>query len=788
MTNANLFVELARLFPPLDGTALLLSRQQRVQPLCIADALRSDPKTFRPRVSTGQENAKVSARGKGAVYDWHRLFLVRCEEEARACEVPVKQVVSGSGSDQDFSAAFTRSDCDQTEESRAAALWQRVTASAAAPMSDVAHEQGGSHNTFSWSRPAFYELYYVAERTPECGAATAAASTCKKPMLSSLTCEHTFSAAPARKKLVAVGDASLLCGEEWELLRVGQLHAIPGLPQPRPIALPSSPHEQDKENVLRDAWKWECGAAVENYDAATRAVLTGSVCSLHDYHHQLCGSAFGSAEGESVEIEAESRTPRTKPETQTTSNVEHQWTLPVTGAAQQRTKAVNRGSTGQAGSAADSLGSRSTPVSHFPFPMFFSDAVTERGSSYHRAGSPWFTATHATTLDDAPTSASQPTPRWWTVVQPSQTHAVSPCRRNTRHWNCVPSADFLRALAHAERRLSEVGTRDNTTSSSTLHDSARHRVAESAMRHVIEERGVAVLLVHPQEWIYFSLLLHTNPSICSAAASAQTVSGSQCRTHHRSPEASELDGNSSKVAHTTQLPHPQRHRSGDEGLSNFYCFLHPPCRLSAEEVAEMAQLAAGQDGSPSSAAVTMPTTWLVHLSSDVKLSKTVSHLWRTSGLHGGAGGDSTGPSSTSSTSEAEPAEDEDLDLIEDEDDARGCNSIFTSALRRTKARHACEAELLARYLRGHNRHHVTSPLSPCSCTPSRSTAECGSSPSPARCAMTVSPFPSSSDLLRNRSWFAKPFVLAEEMKYGTVVRYTHAVLAVPRLYRSGRHS
>ncbi|CAG9567202.1 conserved hypothetical protein [Leishmania major strain Friedlin] len=49
------------------------------------------------------------------------------------------------------------------------------------------------------------------------------------------------------------------------------------------------------------------------------------------------------------------------------------------------------------------------------------------------------------------------------------------------------------------------------------------------------------------------------------------------------------------------------------------------------------------------------------------------------------------------------------------------------------------------------------------------------------CALLVSPLPRGTDLLKRRRWLVKPFVLVEELKYGRVVKYSHAELAAPRV-------
>ncbi|AYU75651.1 hypothetical protein, conserved [Leishmania donovani] len=49
------------------------------------------------------------------------------------------------------------------------------------------------------------------------------------------------------------------------------------------------------------------------------------------------------------------------------------------------------------------------------------------------------------------------------------------------------------------------------------------------------------------------------------------------------------------------------------------------------------------------------------------------------------------------------------------------------------------------------------------------------------CALPVSPLPRGTALLKRRHWLAKPFVLVEELKYGRVVKYSHAELAAPRV-------
>ncbi|KAG5512471.1 hypothetical protein GH5_08437 [Leishmania sp. Ghana 2012 LV757] len=50
------------------------------------------------------------------------------------------------------------------------------------------------------------------------------------------------------------------------------------------------------------------------------------------------------------------------------------------------------------------------------------------------------------------------------------------------------------------------------------------------------------------------------------------------------------------------------------------------------------------------------------------------------------------------------------------------------------------------------------------------------------CTLAVSPLPRSADLLKRRQWLTKPFVLAEEMRYGRVVKYRRAELVVPRVW------
>ncbi|KAG5487952.1 hypothetical protein LSCM1_08267 [Leishmania martiniquensis] len=49
------------------------------------------------------------------------------------------------------------------------------------------------------------------------------------------------------------------------------------------------------------------------------------------------------------------------------------------------------------------------------------------------------------------------------------------------------------------------------------------------------------------------------------------------------------------------------------------------------------------------------------------------------------------------------------------------------------------------------------------------------------CALAISPLPRSVDLLKRRGWLTKPFVLAEEMRYGRVVKYGLAELTAPRI-------
>ncbi|KPA74962.1 hypothetical protein ABB37_08930 [Leptomonas pyrrhocoris] len=805
---------------------------------------------------------------------------------------------------------------DLTDEGRAVLLWRRCAAPMT-PCSDDAGEGGGwgTSGVFCWPEPATYVLYY-APFTP-----AAAANSCEVPGSCGRAPRGSSGGKRKPRKRISSavkgdGDDEAvgvgLCGAERaevqreELYCVGRIHAIPGLPQLPPITLTSSPlipstglttPSAEPQNN-RHCSNGTTGAVTPVVDpavheAAGSPCLTGAVCSLHDYQARLCGAVCdapvedrsgGGGAGVSDEASASTAATRTPtPATPQTEGTDPLRESPVTRASRSTRTAHARTSTPTSSRvlASSTLGVQPPASSRFPFPVFFHSEATPRSNGAHCTGDRWSkepptqSRSSSTRLADPVTSTAHPRSRRGrrssspprpsapiadtaAIPQPSVPHMIpahSPCHR---HWNCVPSSDFLRefllfhprkerrAATAAAPRSAEVDGGDGQARPPSFAKATRFysekAPALSAETRVLRDDGVGVLLVHEHEWIFFSLLLHT----CSAAAAA---AGSGLVTAAFHPLTCDRD-RSNEASERAAAARPDD-AARSENLSHYYCFLNPPCRLSTDELERIVR--AGPTAALSCAAarpVTPPRTWLVHLSTEVTLQRTVERLWAASDLrvsvaagetptrefatrHSHSACDAAGVMATlddedrggclvavvpprctgASRDNAAPGDRVEDDGADDSEEGEWAaetdeaevsdgqlrqRTCVSTALQKKALRRACEVELLSRYLRRtaatslprntcpphpHQRECYT-PTSSLSTTDSKEThSTCATPPDVAprpSPTMIVSPFPPSTALLRNRSWFSKPFVLAEEVKYGVVIKYKQAALAVPR--------
>ncbi|KAK7199013.1 hypothetical protein NESM_000869000 [Novymonas esmeraldas] len=522
------------------------------------------------------------------------------------------------------------------------------------------------------------------------------------------------------------------------LWRVGCVHAIPALPQPPPLLL--------RRQLTR-------GAAAGSDDAACHTdadvlvedvaglleqdTLAGSVCSLHDYCCFLSEGDDGVGAADAVKM---------------------------CGAAPSRTSEAVR----------TSPSSSSPPVSFYAPPLAHGGEETVRGYCASDWSQRWRSVDVAEAAADE--VGVESTPRTDAAsVHPRPLH----CDVGHRQWDCMPSQTFAAEVAQLRG------------GGATAH------AAHAAPPLLSAARCVTVLLAHPHAWVSFTVRHHVHvPPVWHGGGSpaAGTAEHSAALSHlwcflqqpcHLSTE--ELQAWASaptpRALHQQQRHHRRRRRrhlcaSGDA---------RAPPKLSDHVVATASPAAA--------AAAARAHTWLVYVHPDVSRN-TLPQLW-TSAFE-----------RTAAATAAPVAVEEDA-----EEDAEGdaapwqraapptppciASTTAAAASRRRQRRHAAETMLLTRFLlqaasaspqssRAHRRTRpsATRQREGRTNTTTTTTAAAAAAARGARTSATpvsVSPLPRSTDLLRQRTWLMKPYVLAEEMKYGRIVRYHRAVLAVPRM-------
>lgn len=803
-------------------------------------------------------------------------FTLNEEESEHPPQDAKRAVEKGSA----FSEAPT---CALTDEGRAVQLWMRLALSSGLENSSA----------FCWTQPATYTLYYCPSCCSPAVRTDPPSLSCANPLSAKARVKSGDRDAPAEKKTLDENRRHSAETATWRhsFSRVGMFHAIPGLPQPVPITLPATQlwnsvygaqlfvgqNQGLREGVLE-------AMDAEVHEASTSVFLSGSVCSLHAFCTALCDAAAQSTT--TTGVAAREMTGHAG----LTSAAQHpaklvarppDASLPNAAAKQKPRRKVTPSSAVAPPTVIAAAAYKSSPVpSRFPLPIFFEREATQRSNSRPCSRDRWATERYAdarrrhrsscTSADRTENpctgriqrSASPPcspsvlhqTESCAVVVQPLRPQPICADEFGAPHWNCVSSSAFLHEFAQLHFRcLCSEGCSDDegeqaskSTRLNDLRSSADACVASNrssfnndsdgvafcSAGQIVRDCGVGVLLVHAQEWVYFSLLLHAHPAV--AYTHTGTRGGDTC---------SQLGGCSSQ----------EEVRS--ESLSHHYCFLHAPCRMSVDEMAKWTR--EGTTALPLSDAaplLVLPRTWLVHLSSDAQYHGVVDRLWKASGFGkcrgGQTGGDgdsgdltavtrtslglaeAPGDCSVCSAKEASqcyqschddvnddarltyPAaafrsEDGDDDQADDNDfvdkESQGearCSRQVLAAMHQKRLRRACEVELLFRYLRHtaspstsdtsplhtsapkpHSQHHesllsVVTPHGGCS---PLTHLGCSAVVSQQGNLISISPFPRSSTLLKNRSWFSRPSVLAEELKYGRVVKYRCAELAVPHV-------
>ncbi|CBZ23110.1 conserved hypothetical protein [Leishmania mexicana MHOM/GT/2001/U1103] len=255
-------------------------------------------------------------------------------------------------------------------------------------------------------------------------------------------------------------------------------------------------------------------------------------------------------------------------------------------------------------------------------------------------------------------------------------------------------------------------------------------------------------------------------------------------------------------------------------------------------------LVASEPLSPSAAPMASPHTWLVYVHPDVAL-QTLPRLWAcafgedASNNSGGGGGSGQAAFECGTTRVLDGRHEVDGDCKEwvgvNGGDV-GLPSCFYAAVSQKRRRQAAEVEMVCRYLlpttpppRNASSallvHPAEVPVRARARSCGRPTAAASTKTSPATtsstsstaavlrsdavpqrlptsatglppeddghgqqqqrqelaCSLLVSPLPRCTDLIKQRRWLGKPFVLAEELKYGRVVKYSHAQQAAPRV-------
>jgi hypothetical protein len=847
VTSGTLFSTLARLFP---CSAAYATWRQNL--------------TARVRAGVEDVSARTAADAPGRFclrndtegYDWRRLFLVRYElpppttspslrsafktslpsSPCAACDAGSHTETPAEGGGAAHQLGDTREEGGAvafhahtplhnfTDEGRAVRLWVRCAFSNGPSTADDAE------TFFCWSRGATYALYYAApiisDSQHSLSGVPPAAAPCVQPTAEGGAIRAAWSTAADQESgrwaapHVAVGPGVMRdC-----LFRVGELRAIPGLPQPaaitlRPLPLTPFPHRGSS-----------CGVAptlrtdAATHDTAAAAALTGSVCSLHDYYTHMCGD--GSRRRAAKRHAEFARGGASSMQHTAAAAARCEYPLPCRSRGEQARAAAPDTVTP---SLVDAVSA--APSARFAFPVFLGHEATSRSTPRHSSGDRWATPT----VEGK--EKQEPAVRWPTaqacggasrddcfIPQPTRPHRVFFGSFTQRHWNCVPSADFLREFL-CFHSLNGVAADAQTTEDESGDGFPCSEGGDllSIAERVVRDYGVGVLLVHTHEWVYFTLLLHTHRAWRVDAAEVGAALGHQCDTRSAT-------------------------------LSHHYCFPHPPCRLSTAEMEALlcAEPAEGPQRADAAQRVTLPRTWLVHQSTDVQMEGLIEAWWGRSGLgeaagqhenaatqsgEGGTlgrgavtaaeayaeagtksavvGNGSLSPISHSCDTADDDGEGYDGDggllmghdevLLHDAglcgDGRPGHNVTYIhAALQRKRQQHAFEVELLCRYL-----HHVSPPRTDSTArrdgahlkegrppppmlqwaasdggrSESTQSTSLDSFRDPRRC-VAVSPLPRGTGLLKNPAWFAKPAVLAEEMRYGIVVKYQRAALAVRR--------
>ncbi|TPP43106.1 Glycerate kinase family protein [Leishmania donovani] len=614
---------------------------------------------------------------------------------------------------------------------------------------------------FAWTTPPTYEIYHLCGDLdlPRSGAASPA---------------HVYPAQVTQAAWTPLEHRRRRSDIVRRLRRVGRLHAIPGLPQLPPLLL-------SRERAMPSAEVLD-GADDEDMSVAQEDVLVGTVCSLHDYCHYLTG--IGNLEDGEAADDAD--------------GVAH----------------LSPSHKNQLTTDSPAFGGRSAHV-----PEMASDCVSGTAGAEKTGRGMCFTnlSKRLQVLgdDDGGKAVLSELDDQQQVrgKHGTATAGIRPRRLyedvGHHHWSCIASDAFLEEKVRICRRSHEPSRTTAAVSCAhppappqRLHVAApvprrQERAAHSGRERAAPKTDAGVL---PLSSTSCAALSPAAPDVLEVGCSAAALSAS-----HSLPRTSAASA-AARLASNRSLD-----------LSHLYCFLDPPCRLYTEELED-------------------PHTWLVYVHPDVSV-QTLPRLWTrafgedTSNSSGGAGQEACEGGTTRV-----------LDGRHEVDGRDGraehegvVPSSFYAAVARKRRRQAAEVEMLCRHLlsttpprrkassallvhpaevsvsaRARSRGRPIAAASTkadtgiTSSTPSKaavlmSDATSQRLPTSATalpheadghrqqqqqalaCALPVSPLPRGTALLKRRHWLAKPFVLVEELKYGRVVKYSHAELAAPRV-------
>ncbi|KAG5487188.1 hypothetical protein CUR178_08200 [Leishmania enriettii] len=488
---------------------------------------------------------------------------------------------------------------------------------------------------FAWSTPPTYELYHLSEYVHHPG--SSAASHTHAPPLQ--VTEATATSLEQRRRCSSI---------VRRLRRVGRLHAIPGLPQPPPLLL-SRERELPSEETLdgavgrvestrqRSARVAQVGAdeagTLQVMTIADKAcniegdadtsveqedVLSGTVCSLHDYCHFLIGGVRWEGhleEGDATdgmdgaEYSLQLKGQRTEGSPASTDRDAH-----VPDSASERVcsaAGVSRFTSADAAAAAPSPlppANTAAPATVWRFapPLSRASGQTSRGVGLTNVPERWRVRADDGIGKSALSGLGQQRQKLC-VTEGAATAGIRPRHFyedvGHHHWNRINLHAFMDAMARVRHRFHEPSRTTAAAASVSsqvpgqrVHVAApvpKHQQRAARARHeraaptsvargpslssapcaapslmvsdasdagcsteaLSASHGVGVLLAHQHEWISFSVLFH--------------------------PHAVQLPGTSTKSAAGLASD-----RSLE--LSHLYCFPHPPCRLSTEELEEWA--------------------------------------------------------------------------------------------------------------------------------------------------------------------------------------------------------